>query len=330
MTTPILWLLLSFSLNLRHAHGTWAAINSKTKSLGLEQKGEQESPEGSKCLAAASPRTLSADSPLPVFLHIPKTGGTSFSIALAQSFETEEILENSCLSSGMRIDEAKNLHEAKIGFGHTTTSGVSKYYRKDGTRVVSPITMFRDVVTQRASYFNEKVDKALYPTPTDWIKSDTFEAEFQLGHVLSTFGNATEKYKDELCNMEFVGLSEKMEDSLCLFSYKFQRRVEMLNSYRVKEDKKRVDWNQDEVEMAGKKSSAEIQMINFVKDMLDARIEAAKADIRKRVDGGQKMDWLCSKWATEMAQQTTEFQPKIDADKQRYMCSLDPKAYNYW
>mmetsp|Transcript_13852 Transcript_13852/g.19234 ORF Transcript_13852/g.19234 Transcript_13852/m.19234 type:complete len:342 (+) Transcript_13852:413-1438(+) len=330
MTTPILWLLLSFSLNLRHAHGTWAAINSKTKSLGLEQKGEQESPEGSKCLAAASPRTLSADSPLPVFLHIPKTGGTSFSIALAQSYETEDILENSCLSTGVILQKATNLKEAKVGFGHITSTGVSRYYGKPGHRPLSTITMFRDVITHRASLFIEKADKKRYPTPIEWVKGDDYEEEQQLSHVLQSYGNSTEDYEKELCEMEFVGVNERMVDSLCLFSYKFQTRVEMLNSYRVKNDHKRVEWSKEAVELASNKSSVEVKMVNFVNQLFDARVEAAKADIKQRVDEGQKLDWLCSKWATEMDQETTEFHPKIDRNKERFMCGLDPKGYDLW
>jgi len=133
----------------------------------------------------------------------------------------------------------------------------------------------RDVVGHRKSLYLEKVDHAKYPRPVDWVRSSTYPRNFQLEHTLLDAASATlEGAKRELCALEYVGLNEQMEDSLCLFGYKFKRRAELLTSYRVKSDQLRDEgWDAQAMIATRKKSALENRVMTFAKEMFHSRVE---------------------------------------------------------
>eukprot|EP00466_Bigelowiella_natans_P001542 jgi/Bigna1/89669/estExt_fgenesh1_pg.C_530070 len=295
----------------------------------------------SMCLEAAHPRKVTANSPIPVFVHVQKTGGTTFSMALLVSYAANEILSTSCLSQSINITEARNLKTAKIGFGHLTRREVANSeLSSDSHRGISPITMIRDVVGHRKSLYLEKVDHAKYRRPIDWVRSSTYPSNFQLEHTLLNAANATlEGAKRELCSLEYIGVSEQMEDSLCLFGYKFKRRTELFTSYRVKPDKRRDEgWDAQAINVTRKESTLENRVMTFAKEMFQARVEitntcglawlisAAKLDIKKSLTakgGGelkQHSKWICTKWAIELGLEQNPFVPDKALVKEKFFC----------
>eukprot|EP00471_Norrisiella_sphaerica_P013656 CAMPEP_0184503148 /NCGR_PEP_ID=MMETSP0113_2-20130426/51722_1 /TAXON_ID=91329 /ORGANISM="Norrisiella sphaerica, Strain BC52" /LENGTH=230 /DNA_ID=CAMNT_0026892595 /DNA_START=327 /DNA_END=1019 /DNA_ORIENTATION=+ len=218
---------------------------------------------------------------------------------------------------------------ASVGFGHIDPKLVEEYNgSKKRERQLSSITMLRDVVTHRKSFYFDKIGvQAEAMSPLEWVNSDAYEPQYQLSHGLARYNpNSLHESKAELCNMEYVGINEEMEDSLCLYSYKFQHRVELFTSYRVKDTQQRDrGWEDESVEMIKKQSEPEIKVYNFARELFDARVQAAKTDIKHRLNNGENVEWLCAKWAEEFDVKTDDFRPKVDAKKEAFTCNLLPR-----
>jgi len=118
-----------------------------------------------------------------------------------------------------------------------------------------------------------------------------------------------------------------MEDSLCLFGYKFKRRTELFTSYRVKPDKRRDEgWDAQAINVTRKESTLENRVMTFAKEMFQARVEAAKLDIKKSLTakgGGelkQHSKWICTKWAIELGLEQNPFVPDKALVKEKFFC----------
>eukprot|EP00471_Norrisiella_sphaerica_P012839 CAMPEP_0184503170 /NCGR_PEP_ID=MMETSP0113_2-20130426/51732_1 /TAXON_ID=91329 /ORGANISM="Norrisiella sphaerica, Strain BC52" /LENGTH=327 /DNA_ID=CAMNT_0026892617 /DNA_START=975 /DNA_END=1958 /DNA_ORIENTATION=- len=306
------------------ASGAWRYLEKGSQSELMET-----AIDASQCLEAAAPRRVTPDSPMPMYLHIEKTGGTTLSIAIAQSFDIGQVSEKSCVSYKANFSAANNLETAEIGFGHNHPWEIVAYNKNQKARELTPITMLRDVVTHRKSFYLEKMS-GIYATPKEWIKSKDYIKHYQMVNSLSTFGKTLKKNKREYCNMEYVAMSdpEKMEDALCLYSYKFQHRVELFSSYRVKPDEKRENgWDDETVKTVERIEADEIELVNFVSQIFDERLKAAKAHTQQMIADGQEVGWLCSKWGNEFNVKTTTFAPKLDARKQELVCGLKPEKW---
>ena len=189
------------------------------------------------------------DQPLPIYVHIPKTGGTSYCTALMHSFDGPKRYsvmglreQNRLKSQAIKDLPPKRVEQLQVIFGHLTQQ-VHEHLNRPATYftlVREPFSRLKSAYRQECRYLKRKGQ----PVP----EIETFIREFQLqfahyffnrteietGKQAGTTANDWMEQAMERIENQYaaVGLTEKMDASLVLFNETFGwdiYRVEDLN-----------------------------------------------------------------------------------------------------
>lgn len=353
--------LVILGVYLPTSHASW---EDKYRAMEPGRHGGDRLRSPNQCLDAGKQWESSSVNPLIWFVHIPKTGGTTMSMKMAVSYTKYRILPGSGVSCGYHEKEPTEESEqeyrhSNVAFSHNIWHSV-KTFGERHNREVAPISIIRDTLTQRQSYFHEKVRDIVpncdncedpecsncngdtFKTPSEWLASShyrKFMQSYQVGKLASeglqefrTLIKQTAGQKmlglsasSNVCNMAFIGITEKMDETACLYSYKFQTKLAQLPSYRVKsynyveED----GWDADVNSKLLKMEKSEVALVDYAKKVFNERLEAAKADIKRRKDNGEDMPWVCNEWRTEIGMEKADQALMSDSKLKRIVDDKD-------
>lgn len=189
--------------------------------------------------------------PLPIYVHIPKTGGTTYCTALIRSFhgrrrfsvmglrdKNEQKIERL-----FKLDE-KQLNRIEIVFGHRTQCADQAFkYRatKFYTTIRSPFERIKSQYRQNLKFlansgapkisleqFIESFDK---PLSHYFFDHSTVSEMIKIGYSPSDIAAAAKKRIEE--KYAIVGLTEKMNQSICLYNELLQLDIYKINALNV-------------------------------------------------------------------------------------------------
>ena len=229
-----------------------------------------------------------------VFMHIPKTGGTTLNAILDRQYSPRRILTISDPSETIaQLTERTSGEEFLLVRGHVPFGvhrelGIQPHY----------ITMLRQPVERVISiyrYIRRDTSHPLHATVcdgmtlSDFMDSDVAEREAVNGQTKQLAGREQEHGDESILklakrNLETfaaVGLTERFDESLILFRRRLRWKPPFYRSKNVAPEATRVARPVNEIQASvEERNRLDIELYNFARDLFDRRIEAEGPSFR--------------------------------------------------
>ena len=240
-----------------------------------------------------------------VFLHVPKTAGSSFTRALKALYEEEEVfhqMDPSALLSLMQEGQANY----RLYIGHYDFSTVAKlprkhqlltFLREPEERLISQyyyyLAQTDDIVANMAAYDQRIVELVRKYSFVDFISLENPDIDQVYANVqtrqLATYTDIPMPEKESSRNrllatalknirkMAFVGVAERYQDSMAIFKSTFGLQLDIptylenVNAGRLHQEADREIFAQSEV--ARRRVELDIQLYNSAKNRLEQKLQ---------------------------------------------------------